>query len=265
MTAIRETFEETGILLASPKDASKTPSPSDLAQGRRAIHSRTDPTTFPSFLAAHGLTAETSIDKLIPFSQWVTPVGSKSRFWTWFYVGFLQEMKGVLAAEDASVSNLSGVLSPTHDNHIEIQSAYFQQPRAIIDSFDKGDISFMPPQFYLLTMLTDIIDLHARERHSGNANSTAGYVREVAGRQFGGRVFNPRFGGKYTGDDGVERSILMYEGDGMYDGKDGDKRVKHRSLLTFKDGRPSSIEIQRDIDLLGLDSSDKSSGPSAKL
>jgi hypothetical protein len=265
MTAIRETFEETGILLATPISPSlPPPSPSQISFARRAIHSRTDPTTFTSFLAEHNLSVTSTQKCLIPFTQWITPVAAKSRFWTWFYVAFLDEMEGVLAAGDVEIGPSSGnVLSsvleklaptpvPTSDNHVEIQSAYFQSPRAIIQAFDQGDITLMPPQFYLLTMLADTLDRHRAERKKREEDRlAAGYMRDIVGRKFGGRVFNPRFGGKIIGEDGVERSVLMYEGDGRYgkglagDGNNNDVKesgrqdsvlAKHRSLLTFING-----------------------------
>ena len=134
-----------------------------------------------------------------------------------------------MAAEDASVGGVSGSVEPTHDNHIEIQSAYFQPARSILESFNRGDISLMPPQYYLLTMLADQLDRQkseatARGQGGSDALSPAGYLRAVVGGRFGERVFNPRFGGKVVGEDGVERSILMYEGDGMY----GECRNKKR-------------------------------------
>lgn len=67
-TAVRETFEETGLLLVSPNKG-KLPSDSELDTARDAIHSRK--LMFRDFLNEHGL----SIDErsLLPFTQWITP------------------------------------------------------------------------------------------------------------------------------------------------------------------------------------------------
>lgn len=69
MTAIRETFEETGILLASPTSDGGLPSDNALDAGRSEIHQQK--VTFRSFLVNHQLRART--DALLPFTQWVTP------------------------------------------------------------------------------------------------------------------------------------------------------------------------------------------------
>lgn len=110
MTAIRELFEETGILLASPISHNSVPSSEKLARGRREIHSRTDPLTFPTFLQNNGLTVEESLASLIPFSQWTTPTNAKARYWTWFYVACLEEFPNILIAGDAPTKTVDGVI-----------------------------------------------------------------------------------------------------------------------------------------------------------
>jgi 8-oxo-dGTP pyrophosphatase MutT (NUDIX family) len=74
MTAIREAFEESGILLASSISPGGSASPiSDaiLDEGRVAIHS--NKISFPDFLTKHNLRAD--VDSLLPFTQWITPTG----------------------------------------------------------------------------------------------------------------------------------------------------------------------------------------------
>jgi len=72
MTAIRETFEESGLLLASTPDPS-TPFPSDsvIEEARHSIHDQR--MNFEKFLQSHGLRPD--LGSLLPFTQWVTPVG----------------------------------------------------------------------------------------------------------------------------------------------------------------------------------------------
>jgi 8-oxo-dGTP pyrophosphatase MutT (NUDIX family) len=69
MTAIRETFEEAGLLIASSSKGIH-PTESVLDEARKAVHAQK--MTFGSFLSNNGLEADTS--KLLPFSQWITPV-----------------------------------------------------------------------------------------------------------------------------------------------------------------------------------------------
>jgi 8-oxo-dGTP pyrophosphatase MutT (NUDIX family) len=75
MTAIRETFEETGVLLASSSSSStktESPSISVLDEVRKNVHSQK--ATFRSFLDQYGLSPKVSA--LLPFTQWITPTTS---------------------------------------------------------------------------------------------------------------------------------------------------------------------------------------------
>jgi len=72
MTAIRETFEESGLLLASPTSGPLGPLTyvaSD--EARQTIHQQK--LDFNTFLQKNVLRA--NVDLLLPFTRWVTPVG----------------------------------------------------------------------------------------------------------------------------------------------------------------------------------------------
>jgi 8-oxo-dGTP pyrophosphatase MutT (NUDIX family) len=68
MTAIRETFEETGLLLAS---GVLPQSEAILDASRESIH--TGRTLFRDFLKQHALSAD--VQALLPFTEWITPLG----------------------------------------------------------------------------------------------------------------------------------------------------------------------------------------------
>lgn len=77
MTAIRETFEESGLLLAS-LSPSFAPLPGPLEEGeavleeaRNEIHQQK--LLFQNFLQSRNL--EANVESLLPFTQWITPVG----------------------------------------------------------------------------------------------------------------------------------------------------------------------------------------------
>jgi len=73
MTAIRETFEESGLLIARPTSSrAKMPSESALDEARNEIHSNR--MLFKDFLDQHELEAD--VDSLIPFTEWITPPGA---------------------------------------------------------------------------------------------------------------------------------------------------------------------------------------------
>jgi 8-oxo-dGTP pyrophosphatase MutT (NUDIX family) len=70
ITAIRETFEESGLLLAS---SSSLPAPSEsiLDAARFAIHQQQ--MLFQDFLLNNSLKPDA--ESLLPFMKWITPVG----------------------------------------------------------------------------------------------------------------------------------------------------------------------------------------------
>ena len=68
MTAIRETFEETGLLLATSGQHNNLDD-AQLDTTRKAIHSQK--ISFRSFLLRHHLSP--NVSNLLPFTQWVTP------------------------------------------------------------------------------------------------------------------------------------------------------------------------------------------------
>ena len=71
MTAIRETFEESGILLADASGPSPSSlDPNALQEARQLIHAQK--MAFCTFLDRHHLTP--NISALLLFTQWVTPV-----------------------------------------------------------------------------------------------------------------------------------------------------------------------------------------------
>jgi 8-oxo-dGTP pyrophosphatase MutT (NUDIX family) len=86
IAAIRETFEESGILLARSRGSN------DLLDPKRAneIESATraalceNKTTFLKVLADNGLLL--ALDELVPYAHWITPEGMPKRFDTWFFL-----------------------------------------------------------------------------------------------------------------------------------------------------------------------------------
>src|SRR6202790_5461886 len=86
IAAIRETFEESGILLARPLGSTT------LVDAKRAseIEAATraalcdGKTTFSRVLADSGMVL--ALDELVPYAHWITPEGMPKRFDTWFFL-----------------------------------------------------------------------------------------------------------------------------------------------------------------------------------
>jgi 8-oxo-dGTP pyrophosphatase MutT (NUDIX family) len=72
VTAVRETFEESGVWLGAPLE--------DAGEKRRRL--------LAGALRFTDLLAEAPVDlsRLVPTSRWITPVGVPKRFDTWFYL-----------------------------------------------------------------------------------------------------------------------------------------------------------------------------------
>jgi 8-oxo-dGTP pyrophosphatase MutT (NUDIX family) len=161
MAAIRETFEECGILLAKSKKTGKLfteISDAEREQGRRAVHAGT--VKFSDLLAQWGAVADTKA--LLPFTRWITPPNVPKRFSTQMYIYFLplgsvSPTKKAAAQGTPPAAGLEGedelvIPKPTHDGGIEHTAARFLPPNKWIDLARQNRIILFPPQF-LLTLL----------------------------------------------------------------------------------------------------------------
>ncbi|KAJ6531644.1 hypothetical protein DFH09DRAFT_933607 [Mycena vulgaris] len=225
VTAIRETFEEAGLLLASG------PAPSDavLDAARHAIHAGKTP--FQAFLTDHGLTAD--LQALLPFTQWITPVFAPRRFHTQFYVAFL----GVASPTGFS-SGAREDRIPKPDGGLEVIAARFLHPDAVLAEFGAGQITLMPPQFYIIHTLAGIL------RGGATTAEQRARVEALARGAFGRMVINPR---RLGPPDAEGRVVLTYEGDHTRGGPEG--RL-HRALVRAgKGGVTSEIKLERNFDI----------------
>jgi 8-oxo-dGTP pyrophosphatase MutT (NUDIX family) len=86
IAAIRETFEESGILLARPR-GSNTLVDAKRAGEIEAAHRTAlceGKITFAKVLAESGMSL--ALDELVPYAHWITPEGMPKRFDTWFFL-----------------------------------------------------------------------------------------------------------------------------------------------------------------------------------
>ena len=108
--AIRETFEESGILLARLRgDDAIIPAAKALAIGdaeREALCTNT--IGFADIVTKHDLVL--ALDLLVPYAHWITPEGMPKRFDTWFFLA--EAPPEQLGAHDGRESTDSIWLSP---------------------------------------------------------------------------------------------------------------------------------------------------------
>jgi 8-oxo-dGTP pyrophosphatase MutT (NUDIX family) len=86
IAAIRETFEESGILLAKPRGSSTLVDAKRAGQIEAANRAALceGKTTFLKILIDNGMLL--TLDELVPYAHWITPEGMPKRFDTWFFL-----------------------------------------------------------------------------------------------------------------------------------------------------------------------------------
>ncbi|MCD4532743.1 NUDIX hydrolase [Nocardioides sp. cx-169] len=125
--AVRETFEESGVLLAGTSDTNVVADTTgdEWESDRHALESRELAMT--DFLTRRGLVLRT--DLLGAWDAWLTPVFEPKRYRTWFFVATLPE----------------GQL--TRDVSTESSSVHWAPARVAADEADRGELAMLPPTY----------------------------------------------------------------------------------------------------------------------
>ncbi|CAD6442337.1 5c76d6df-178a-443d-8018-1bffc72757ad [Sclerotinia trifoliorum] len=159
--AIRECFEECGILLARPSGDDEAqrndnqrddllleiPS-SEREKARKEIHSKN--TKFASWVQEIGGKIDTT--NLLPFTRWITPSNLPKRFTTQMYIYFLP-----LDAETGIGGKEKMVQIPRDDGGIEHTAAEFGYCEDWLKKARRNEIILFPPQFYLMNLLASFL------------------------------------------------------------------------------------------------------------
>ena len=129
--AVRETFEESGVLLAGTSTTSVVADTTgaDWEADRVALESRD--LSMTEFLTRRGLVLRT--DLLGVWDAWLTPVFEPKRYRTWFFVALLPEGQ------------------VTRDVSTESSSVTWLPARVAAEQADAGELALMPPT-YLTSM-----------------------------------------------------------------------------------------------------------------
>ena len=158
MAAIRETFEESGILLARNNGFGRLIEvPQDQREeGRRLVHG--NEVAFTKWLAGKGGRAD--LDGLTPFTRWVTPTNVPKRFTTQMYLYFLPTLSSTPISEGSAGDDEAEVEipSPTTDGGKEHTTARFLPASAWLRLAQEGRIIMFPPQFFLLHQVAQFLD-----------------------------------------------------------------------------------------------------------
>ncbi|MEO3814251.1 NUDIX hydrolase [Sphaerisporangium sp. B11E5] len=139
--AVRETFEESGVLLAGPSAGTVVADTTgdDWEADREALIDRR--LSMAGFLAKRGLVLRA--DLLRPWGHWITPEVEFKRFDTRFFAAALPP----------------GQL--TRDVGGEADQVEWLRPAQAIERAGKGEINLMPPTYRTLTEMADFADVSA--------------------------------------------------------------------------------------------------------
>ncbi|HWC22419.1 MAG TPA: NUDIX hydrolase [Flexivirga sp.] len=121
--AIRETFEECGVLLAAPDPESGCPLPTGTDWDQQRLALAQGRTTLGALLEEHGLVART--DLLRPLGRWITPIFSTRRFDTRFFIAPLPDG------------------AACRDFGEESDAVEWVPVRETLDRYERGDIPMM--------------------------------------------------------------------------------------------------------------------------
>jgi len=256
--AIRETFEETGILLAKRKDGSGelvNLENVDREAARRRIHA--NEVKFTDWVNSVGGIPDT--DNLIPFTRWITPTNVPKRFTTQMYLYLLP-----LATSTNSIP--SEMLVPTPDGGVEHTAATFAPAQAFLSRAASKEIILFPPQYFLLWILTKFLSettpeaggpLHqasqrerllAYIRRVPTAETARGREHWTSGISWADKVMSPH---NILIQQSDQRIVLGLDKPGPElkgSGRGGDwERV---ALVRFTKRGPMEVEIRRREDVL---------------
>jgi 8-oxo-dGTP pyrophosphatase MutT (NUDIX family) len=132
--AVRETYEEAGVLLAGPASDSVVgdTTGADWEADRAALVDRE--LSFAEFLDRRGLVLRS--DLLGAWTRWITPEFESRRYDTWFFVAALP--KG----------------QRTRNASTEADRTVWIRPKDAAGSYDKGELLMMPPTIATLRQLS---------------------------------------------------------------------------------------------------------------
>lgn len=155
IAAIREAFEEAGILLGiragEPITADWLATGSAMG-ARTRLHDRSDPFDWRDWLAAEGVVLST--DALTTTSRWITPEAEPRRFDTWFFLARAPEGQ-----------------DPDHDE-VEMVDSLWARPADALADADRGRVVLVPPTRKNLEALVPFASAAEALGRAGNPSPT---------------------------------------------------------------------------------------------
>jgi 8-oxo-dGTP pyrophosphatase MutT (NUDIX family) len=147
--AVRETFEESGVLLAGASHDDLVSDSAALAADRHALLAGT--ASLAEVLSRRGLVLRT--DLLTPWARWITPEASPRRFDTWFFAAALPPGQAATAAPEG------------HADAGESESGAWLRPASALEAARAGQMTLLPPTAVTLGELARHADVPAILAH----------------------------------------------------------------------------------------------------
>jgi 8-oxo-dGTP pyrophosphatase MutT (NUDIX family) len=143
--AVRETFEESGVLLAGASPGDLISDSAALAADRHELLAGT--ASLAEVLARRGLMLRA--DLLTPWARWITPEASPRRFDTWFFAAALPSGQDATAAPEG------------HAHPGESESGAWLRPASALEAARAGQLTLLPPTAVSLGELAGHTDVPA--------------------------------------------------------------------------------------------------------
>lgn len=230
--AIRETFEESGLLLSNPP--ARSVKGLNINEWRHKVHD--DASQFKTMCEQFNILP--AVDTLVPFSNWITPTMEKKRYDTLFFITVLDQYK----------------TKKEHDTHYHLVAAdgketvlfeWLKPEEALVMQKEKKILT-IPPQWYSLTLLSDIPDYKDILAKAGYGSFRSKSEEVIAILPQGQAVEE----GTKEHDEGYSM-FLAYPGDETYESTDYTSEKGNRHRLYFK-GRMEDFKLERNIDVSNI-------------
>ncbi|KAJ3262283.1 Nucleoside diphosphate-linked moiety X motif 19, mitochondrial [Boothiomyces macroporosus] len=200
IAALRETFEEAGLLLLDPWV--KLTKEENLELRKKVLN---DPTQFISI--SRTLLRVPILHKLIYWSNWVSPLHmEKHRFDTHFFLTVInQEQKQDLSLEADGRETLK---------------ALWMTPEEALEAYSRKELKLLPPQYCTLKQLceTSIDDLEKEIQDIKSNRKVPAYMPEfLRPSEDGGGIFALPGDKEYSKPGEFENRLIMYRKDGKVD------------------------------------------------
>ena len=239
MGAIRECFEETGILLANKKGSAELLNLNDKERedGRHAIHN--EKIAFRTWLDQMGGVPD--LGSLIPFTRWLTPSNvPRQRYSTQMYIYFLPLSSPTQPRVQST--------TPTSDGGIEHTEAHFKPFSEWLRLFEANKVILFPPQFFLLSVIAPFLSspsAHVKQSTQRLQGQRDALMNFVTHKEDGETTWAEKSISPFPIFKQGQRIVFGLDSPGpelVGTGRKGDgKRV---ITWVFKDGRPQDLQVR---------------------